>query len=99
MKAKKETPEKTPKKESGAKTKDFVVTFGYNGKQEVLKGNDLAALFKEWSPRIFKTVVNLSVKAGEREIKRRLPVMQARRIAGNYKFAYIYASQLLKFFK
>lgn len=89
---------KTPKeKAKKAKEPKFTVTFGYNGAQEVLKGDDLIAIFKDWSPRIFKTVITLSVKSGKQELKRRLPVVQARRISGNYQFADIYAHQLLKF--
>lgn len=100
---KKEAKKKTPSEKSSDKPKEakkkFVVTFGYNGQQEVLEGDDLVALFKDWSPRVFKTIVTLSVKTKKNELKRRLPIMQAKRIAGNYKFSYIYASQLLKFLK
>lgn len=81
------------------KANEFVVTFGYNGQKEVIKGTDLMEIFKDWSPRIFKTVITLEVTKGEQTIQRRLPVVQARRISGNYKFADIYAHGLLKFFK
>jgi hypothetical protein len=97
-KAPKVTKTKAPKvKSTTPRGASFKVTFGYNGQKEVKKGKDLIKIFSDWSPRVFKTIVTLSVKKGKKEIQRRLPVIQARRIAGNPKFSYIYASQLLKF--
>jgi hypothetical protein len=78
---------------------DYVVTFGYNGSQEILKGNNFVKLFTDWSPRVFKTIITLEAQHGDIVLKRRLPIIQAKRISGNYKFAEIYANQLLKFFR
>lgn len=75
----------------------YVVSLSYNGEVEVLKGDDLVAIFREWSQRIFKTVVLLSVESEGKRVERRLSVIQAKRIAGNYTNAEIFANDLLKF--
>lgn len=75
----------------------YIVSLTYNGQTEVLKGNDLINMFDEWSPRVFKTVLLVSAESGKQKVERRLSVIQAKRIAGNYTNAQIFAHNLLKF--
>lgn len=96
--AKVETPKKeaSPKAPAKAEPK-YIVSLTYNGETEVIKGDDLIKIFSDWSPRIFKTVVLLDVENGIKRTERRLSVIQAKRIAGNFTNANIFANDLLKF--
>lgn len=75
----------------------YKVSLTYNGQTEVLKGDDMFKLFEGWSPRIFKSVVLVTAEKGKQKVERRLSVIQAKRIAGNYTNAEIFAGNLLKF--
>lgn len=75
----------------------FKVSLTYNGQTEVLKGDDMFKLFENWSPRIFKSVVLVTAEKGKQKVERRLSVIQAKRIAGNYTNSEIFAGNLLKF--
>lgn len=88
---------KAVKKETKKAEPIYKVSLTYNGQTEVLKGDDLFKLFENWSPRIFKTFLLVKAEKGKQKVERRLSALQARKIAGNYTNAKIFAGNLLKF--
>ena len=75
----------------------YLVLLGFNDKVEELRGDDLATLFMDYEPEVFKSRVSITVEANDKKVERLWPVLKARRVFRNHNNATIEAGYFEKF--
>lgn len=89
---------KAKKEKSVKATKPkYTVLLDYNEKVVELTGDDLVKIFQDYEPDVYKSMVNVTVKSGDKSVERLWPVIKARRVFRNYKNSEIEAELFLKF--